>query len=97
LEQFNKSPLEFLSRHLRGDWGNLCQEDSTENEIEPEVWIPIVEQPSGQRKREALGDHRSRSIRDDVGFACRILKMLLSSTAAIKLMKIEDRRAINGG
>lgn len=33
LEQLNKSPLEFLSRHLRGDWGDLCQEDKTENEL----------------------------------------------------------------
>ena len=33
LEQINKSPLEFLSRHLRGDWGDLCQEDKTENEL----------------------------------------------------------------
>jgi hypothetical protein len=34
LEQTNKSPLEFLSRHLRGDWGDdLCREDMTENEL----------------------------------------------------------------
>ena len=33
LEQINMSPLEFLSRHLRGDWGDLCQEDKTENEL----------------------------------------------------------------
>ena len=33
LDQVNKSPLEFLSRHLRGDWGDLCQEDKTENEL----------------------------------------------------------------
>jgi hypothetical protein len=33
LEQVNKSSLEFLSRHLRGDWGDLCQEDKTENEL----------------------------------------------------------------
>ena len=33
LEQVNKSPLEFLSRHLRGDWGDLCQEDKGENEL----------------------------------------------------------------
>jgi len=33
LEQANKSPLEFLSRHLRGDWGNLGPEDKTENEL----------------------------------------------------------------
>src|SRR5581483_10940 len=33
LEQANKSPSEFLSRHLRGDWGDLDQEDKTENEL----------------------------------------------------------------
>lgn len=33
LERANKAPLEFLSRHLRGDWGDLCQEDKTENEL----------------------------------------------------------------
>ena len=33
LEQVNQSPLEFLSRHLRGDWGDLCQDDKTENEL----------------------------------------------------------------
>jgi hypothetical protein len=33
LEQANQSPLEFLSRHLRGDWGDLCQDDKTENEL----------------------------------------------------------------
>ena len=33
LEQANKSPSQILSRHLRGDWGDLCQEDRTENEL----------------------------------------------------------------
>jgi hypothetical protein len=33
LEQANKSPSEFLSRHSRGDWGELCQDDKTENEL----------------------------------------------------------------
>ena len=33
LEETNESPLEFLSRHLRGDWGDLCQEDKVENEL----------------------------------------------------------------
>lgn len=32
LEQANQSPLGFLSRHLRGDWGDLCPDDKTENE-----------------------------------------------------------------
>jgi hypothetical protein len=33
LEQANQSPMEFLSRHLRGDWGDLCQDDKTENDL----------------------------------------------------------------
>jgi hypothetical protein len=33
LEETKKSPSEFLSRHLRGDWGDLCQEDRAENEL----------------------------------------------------------------
>ena len=33
LENAQKSPSEFLSRHLHGDWGELCQEDKTENEL----------------------------------------------------------------
>lgn len=33
LEQVNKSPLEYISRHLRGDWGDLDQGDKTENEL----------------------------------------------------------------
>ncbi len=33
LGQAHRSPLEFLSRHLRGDWGDLCQDDKTENEL----------------------------------------------------------------
>jgi len=33
LERAQNSPSEFLSRHLRGDWGDLCQEDKAENEL----------------------------------------------------------------
>lgn len=33
LEQSQRSPLEFLSRHLRGDWGDVCHEDKAENEL----------------------------------------------------------------
>ncbi len=28
-----QSPLEFLERHLRGDWGDLCAEDVAENQF----------------------------------------------------------------
>lgn len=33
LEQAHKTPFEFLSRHLRGDWGDLCEDDKIENEL----------------------------------------------------------------
>ena len=33
LKQTDKSPSEFLSRHLRGDWGDLDNEEKTENEL----------------------------------------------------------------
>jgi hypothetical protein len=33
LEQANQNPFEFLARHQAGDWGELCEEDKTENEF----------------------------------------------------------------
>lgn len=32
MRQARQRPIEFLSRHIRGDWGDLCQEDKDENE-----------------------------------------------------------------
>jgi hypothetical protein len=33
LEEAGQSPLEFLSRHQAGDWGELSDEDKQENEL----------------------------------------------------------------
>ena|SRR5215831_6500689 len=33
LEEANQNPLEFLSQHQAGDWGELCEEDKRENEF----------------------------------------------------------------
>lgn len=33
LEEAGQDPLEFLSRHIRGDWGEVCEEDHNENEF----------------------------------------------------------------
>jgi hypothetical protein len=33
LEESGQIPEEFLSRHISGDWGNLCEEDSQQNEL----------------------------------------------------------------
>lgn len=33
LDEAGQLPFEFLSRHQRGDWGNVCEEDRRENEL----------------------------------------------------------------
>jgi len=33
LEEAGQHPLEFLSRHQQGDWGELCAADKQENEF----------------------------------------------------------------
>ncbi len=32
IQQAGQSPAEFLDRHVRGDWGDLCSEDEQANE-----------------------------------------------------------------
>ena len=32
LRDAGRTPVEFLSRHVRGDWGELCDEDNRANE-----------------------------------------------------------------
>jgi hypothetical protein len=33
LEKAGQGPLDFLSRHIHGDWGDLCDEDRKENQL----------------------------------------------------------------
>jgi hypothetical protein len=33
MQRLEVSPLALLSRHQRGDWGDLCKEDKAENEF----------------------------------------------------------------
>jgi hypothetical protein len=33
LGEAEQTPLEFLSRHMNGDWGEVCQEDWAENDL----------------------------------------------------------------
>jgi hypothetical protein len=33
LEEANQNPFEFIQRHQSGDWGELCEEDKSENEF----------------------------------------------------------------
>ena len=36
LEKAGQAPQEFLSRHIRGEWGDVCEEDRRENEFSVE-------------------------------------------------------------
>jgi hypothetical protein len=33
LEQAGQSPSKFLDRHVRGDWGDVCEEDAEANNL----------------------------------------------------------------
>ena len=33
LQRAGQSPLEFLARHVRADWGEVCEEDRRENDL----------------------------------------------------------------
>ena len=33
VQQANQNPFEFIRRHQAGDWGDLCEEDKSENEF----------------------------------------------------------------
>ena len=37
-----QTPLEFLARHSRGDWGECCAEDATENDFSVKAGFRIL-------------------------------------------------------
>jgi hypothetical protein len=42
LEKAKQPPQEFLSRHVHGEWGDLCEEDRRENEFSLERGFRLV-------------------------------------------------------
>ena len=53
LEKAGQGPLDFLSRHVHGDWGDLCEEDRRGKPIQLGTGIPALEQlsnPCGDAK-----------------------------------------------
>ena len=75
LEKAGQGPLDFLSRHVHGDWGDLCEEDRQENQFSLERGIPALEQLSNPCRRETLRHHRSRPLRHHDSFAGRVLNI----------------------
>jgi hypothetical protein len=42
LEDSGQSPSEFIARHARGDWGDLCEEDIQENNFSVDKHLRIL-------------------------------------------------------
>jgi hypothetical protein len=42
LEKTGQNPMEFLSRHVRGDWGDLPEEDKAENQLSLEKGFRLL-------------------------------------------------------
>ena len=42
LEKSGQSPLDFLSRHVTGDWGELSEDDRKENQLSVEKGFRIL-------------------------------------------------------
>ena len=42
LEKTGQTPMDFLSRHVRGDWGDLPEEDKAENELSLEKGFRLL-------------------------------------------------------
>ncbi len=42
LEKSGQTPMEFLSRHVTGDWGNLPEEDKAENQLSLEKGFRLM-------------------------------------------------------
>ena len=33
LDEAGEQPIDYIARHVRGDWGDVCAEDAAENEL----------------------------------------------------------------
>ena len=42
LQEAEQHPVEILTRHVTGDWGDLCDEDRAENELSVEQGFRIL-------------------------------------------------------
>jgi hypothetical protein len=69
LEKIQGSASEFLSRHLRGYWGDLCQDDKAENELSlrhrfrllSSYAVTDTEKPLDHHRSGPLGNHTAPS------------------------------------
>ena len=60
LEKSGQSPMDFISRHVTGDWGEIPEEDMKENQFNLEKGFRLLKQLQNQRRRQGVGDHRRK-------------------------------------
>ena len=95
LEKTRQSPMEFLSRHVTGDWGDIPEEDRTENQHSLEHGYRLLSSYRTNADQTTLLNALGKFIPPDE----RIL--LIEDTAEIQLVqpnlvRFEARQAQNG-
>ena len=67
--EHRETPLTFLKRHLAGDWGELDEHDTRENELSLQHGWRILSAYTLSTGVKVLDHHGSRSQRDDLFFS----------------------------
>ena len=57
LEKSGQSPMDFLSRHVTGDWGELPEKDRKENQFSLEKGFRLMSSYRTHTKCRAVGDY----------------------------------------
>jgi hypothetical protein len=73
LEKTGQHAVEFLARHVTGDWGELPVEDGGRKLSLLATGLPSSQQLPNLRGRQTVGHHRSRPLRDHPSASRRIL------------------------
>jgi pilus assembly protein CpaF len=95
LEKTGQNAMHFLSRHVRGDWGDLPKEDKDENQLSVEKGFRLLSSYRTTAGESTLAAALARFILDDE----RIV--LIEDTAELQLrqtnlVRLEARREVNG-